>query len=76
MPIKVRSTKYYDLIEVKGLKQFNAFDYVIPGIMCKKEIDENLQAQKIKQISKKDLKRILEVYNKNEKKIFIKNKKK
>jgi len=31
LPIKVRSTKYYDLIEVKGLKQFNAFDYVIPG---------------------------------------------
>ena len=31
LPIKVRSTKHYDLIEVKGLKQFNAFDYVIPG---------------------------------------------
>ena len=31
LPIKVRSTKYYDIIEVKGLKQFNAFNYIIPG---------------------------------------------
>jgi len=31
IPIKLKSTKYYDLIEVKGLQQFNAFDYVIPG---------------------------------------------
>ncbi len=31
LPIKVRSTKNYDLIEVKGLQQFNAFNYVIPG---------------------------------------------
>ena len=31
LPIKVRSTKNYDLIEVQGLQQFNAFNYVIPG---------------------------------------------
>ncbi len=31
LPIKVRSKKNYDLIEVQGLQQFNAFDYVIPG---------------------------------------------
>jgi len=31
IPIKLNSTKNYDLIEVTGLKQFDAFDYVIPG---------------------------------------------
>ena len=31
LPIKVKSKKNYDLIEVKGLKQFNAFNYTIPG---------------------------------------------
>ena len=31
LPIKVRSTKNYDLIEIQGLQQFNAFNYVIPG---------------------------------------------
>ena len=31
LPIKVRSTKNYDLIEVKGLQQFNAFNYKVPG---------------------------------------------
>tara|TARA_B100002019_G_C21267493_1_gene600206 strand:+ start:1791 stop:3122 length:1332 start_codon:yes stop_codon:yes gene_type:complete len=31
LPIKVRSNKNFDLIEVKGLKQFDAFDYVVPG---------------------------------------------
>jgi len=31
IPIKLKSTKNYDLIEVTGLKQFDAFDYIIPG---------------------------------------------
>jgi 5-enolpyruvylshikimate-3-phosphate synthase len=31
LPIKLKSTKKYDLIEVTGLKQFNAFNYIIPG---------------------------------------------
>ena len=31
IPIKLKSTKNYDLIEVTGLKQFDAFNYVIPG---------------------------------------------
>ncbi len=31
LPIKVKSRKKYDLIEVTGLKQFNAFNYIIPG---------------------------------------------
>tara|TARA_B100002051_G_scaffold235161_1_gene235435 strand:+ start:4049 stop:5374 length:1326 start_codon:yes stop_codon:yes gene_type:complete len=31
IPIKLNSTKNYDLIEVAGLKQFDAFNYKIPG---------------------------------------------
>ncbi len=31
LPIKIKTTKNFDLIEVEGLKQFNAFNYVIPG---------------------------------------------
>tara|TARA_B100001540_G_C15773635_1_gene627588 strand:+ start:472 stop:1800 length:1329 start_codon:yes stop_codon:yes gene_type:complete len=31
IPIKVKSNKTFDLIEVKGLQQFNAFSYSIPG---------------------------------------------
>lgn len=31
IPIKVKSNKEFDLIEVKGLQQYNAFNYSIPG---------------------------------------------
>ena len=31
IPIKVRSNKNFDLIEVNGLQQYNAFNYSIPG---------------------------------------------
>jgi len=31
IPIKVKSNKELDLIEVKGLQQYNAFNYSIPG---------------------------------------------
>ena len=31
IPIKVKKDKKFDLIKVKGLQQFNAFDYSIPG---------------------------------------------
>jgi 5-enolpyruvylshikimate-3-phosphate synthase len=31
LPVKIKSTKNYDLIEVKGLQQFHAFNYIIPG---------------------------------------------
>ena len=31
IPIKVKSIKEFDLIEVKGLQQYNAFNYSIPG---------------------------------------------
>ena len=31
IPIKVKSNKKFDLIKIKGLKQFNAFKYSIPG---------------------------------------------
>ena len=31
IPIKVKSNKLYDLIEINGLQQFNSFDYSIPG---------------------------------------------
>ena len=31
IPIKLKSRNYYDFIEVKGLQQFDAFEYVIPG---------------------------------------------
>ncbi len=31
LPIKVKNKKKFDIIEVVGEKQFNAFDYVIPG---------------------------------------------
>ena len=30
-PIKVKNTKNFDLIEVEGRKQFNAFNYIVPG---------------------------------------------
>ena len=31
IPIKINSKKKYDLIEVKGLNQFNSFEYIVPG---------------------------------------------
>mgnify|MGYP000739792150 CR=1 FL=1 len=31
LPIKIKSNKDFDFIEVTGLKQFNAFNYVVPG---------------------------------------------
>ena len=31
IPIRVKSNKQFDLIEIDGLQQFNAFEYVIPG---------------------------------------------
>ena len=31
IPIKVKANKEFDLIEVKGLRQYNAFEYSIPG---------------------------------------------
>ncbi len=31
VPIKIKSKKNFDVIEVTGLKQFNAFEYVVPG---------------------------------------------
>jgi len=31
IPIKVKSYRYYDIIEVKGLFQFKSFNYLIPG---------------------------------------------
>ena len=31
IPIKIYSKKKYDLIEVKGLKQINSFEYIVPG---------------------------------------------
>ena len=31
IPIKIKSNKVYDLIKIQGLKQFNAFQYSIPG---------------------------------------------
>ena len=30
-PIKIKKNKNHDLIEVKGLKQFRSFEYVVPG---------------------------------------------
>ena len=30
-PIKIKKNKKYDLIEVKGLRQFKSFDYKVPG---------------------------------------------
>ncbi len=31
IPIRIKSKKKFDLIEIKGLHQFNAFNYTIPG---------------------------------------------
>ncbi|MBK68892.1 MAG: 3-phosphoshikimate 1-carboxyvinyltransferase [Legionellales bacterium] len=31
LPIKIKTKKKYDLIEINGLKQFDAFEYIIPG---------------------------------------------
>ena len=31
LPIKIKSNKNFDFIKVTGLKQFDAFDYVVPG---------------------------------------------
>ena len=31
LPIKIKSNKNFDFIEVAGLRQFKAFDYVVPG---------------------------------------------
>ena len=31
LPVKLKSNKRFDFIEITGLKQFNAFDYVVPG---------------------------------------------
>ncbi len=31
LPVKLKSNKRFDFIEITGLKQFNSFDYVVPG---------------------------------------------
>ena len=31
LPINIKSGKKYDLIEIKGLNQFSAFNYIVPG---------------------------------------------
>ena len=47
------------------------FDYVIPGMMRKKDIDLNLEAAYLKKISNSELKNIYKLYMFYEKKIFI-----
>ena len=31
LPINIKSGKKFDLIEIKGLNQFSAFNYIVPG---------------------------------------------
>ncbi len=31
IPIKIKKEKKYDLIQIKGLHQYNCFDYIVPG---------------------------------------------
>lgn len=47
------------------------FDYVIPGMMSKKDIDLNVRASMYPKFKKLDLKKIYVMYKKNEDKIFV-----
>ena len=31
LPIKLKSTKYYDFINIRGISEYDSFDYKIPG---------------------------------------------
>lgn len=66
---KINSLSVFSILFCLSYK----FDYVIPGIMSKNQIVENLSATKARKINKSDLHKILKIYSKKEKKIFIKN---
>ena len=45
----------------------NGFNYIIPGMLNKREIEENIMTSKMSIINKKNLKKIYKIYLKNEK---------
>lgn len=44
----------------------NSFDYVIPGMLTKKEIDENIKVSRMQKINRKNIRKIHKIYLKNE----------
>ena len=82
IPITIKSKKNYDLIEVKGLSQFNRFDYYIPGDISSSAffIVLTLLAKNskiiIKRVNVNDSRiGIIKILNKMNSKIIFKNKK-
>ena len=82
IPIKLRSKKNYDLIEVKGLSQFKSFNYNIPGDISSSAffivltlLSQNSQIT-IKRVNINDSRiGIIKILNKMNSKIIFKNKK-
>ena len=82
IPIKINSKKKYDLIEVKGLNQFNSFEYIVPGdisssaffiVLTLLSINSELIIKKIN-INESRI-GIINILNKMNAKIIFKNKK-
>lgn len=70
--------KFYKKYKYQDYSQFalnfclsHPFDYVIPGMMSKKDIDLNIKASMYPRYKNEDLKKIYFSYKKNENKIFI-----
>ena len=82
LPIKIQKRKKFDLIEVQGLKQFNAFDYIVPGDISSSAffivltILSNNSSIRIKNINiNKSRIGIITILKKMNCNIFLKNKK-
>ncbi len=82
IPIKIRSTKNYDLIEVKGLSQFKSFNYYIPGDISSSAffivltLLSKKSEIKIKKVNINDSRiGIIKILNRMNSKIIFKNKK-
>ena len=82
IPIKIRSTNNFDIIEVNGLNQFKSFDYEIPGDISSSAffivltlLSQNSQIT-IKRVNINDSRiGIIKILNKMNSKIFLINKK-
>ena len=82
IPIKIKSKKNYDLIEIKGLNQFKKFEYHIPGDISSSAffivltlLSKNSKI-KIKRVNINDSRiGIIKILNKMNSKILFKNKK-
>ena len=72
--VQVKYSKNLSEFSLLFCKSFS-FDYIIPGILSLTDIDTNLNIFKKKRIKKYDLKKIFNIYNNIENKIYIQKRK-